>query len=303
MATKKTSSKKQEQPQTSPVTPRNQNMIHWDKLSRPPADALKEIRGGRLKGKTDINPMWRYQAMTEEFGIVGDGWKYEIVNLWTVPAANNQMFAYAQVNLYVKRAGGEWGEAIPGIGGSMMIEKESAGLHSNDEAYKMAVTDALSVAMKMLGVAAEIYAGRWDGSKYMAPAPNGTGPAPRQQQQPRQQQPAQQQQRPPAPAINDEAQIKNGLINSVQVAELKQAVINKGIVPQDFAIWKTLYVQGVTGKAAPKITDIPNSVYGEMYDTVIHDMGDIKRQADEWRAKQEHKNSFDAPESGDDGVA
>jgi len=32
----------------------------------------------------------------------------------------------------------------------------------------MAVTDALSVALKMLGVAADIYLGRWDGSKYAA---------------------------------------------------------------------------------------------------------------------------------------
>ena len=30
----------------------------------------------------------------------------------------------------------------------------------------MAVTDAFSTALKMLGVAADIYAGRWDGSKY-----------------------------------------------------------------------------------------------------------------------------------------
>ena len=30
----------------------------------------------------------------------------------------------------------------------------------------MAVTDALSTALKMLGVAADIYSGRWDGSKF-----------------------------------------------------------------------------------------------------------------------------------------
>ena len=46
------------------------------------------------------------------------------------------------------------------------MAKESKGLYSSDEGYKMAVTDALSVAMKSLGVAADIYAGKWDGSKY-----------------------------------------------------------------------------------------------------------------------------------------
>ena len=35
----------------------------------------------------------------------------------------------------------------------------------------MAVTDAFSTALKMLGVAADIYAGRWDGSKYKESLP------------------------------------------------------------------------------------------------------------------------------------
>jgi len=48
-----------------------------------------------------------------------------------------------------------------------MISKEKDYLYTNDECYKMAVTDALSVAFKALGFGAEIYAGRWDGSKYL----------------------------------------------------------------------------------------------------------------------------------------
>ena len=51
----------------------------------------------------------------------------------------------------------------------MLIQKESSGLYSNDEGYKMAVTDALGTAMKMLGVAAEVYLGNFDGSKYREP--------------------------------------------------------------------------------------------------------------------------------------
>jgi len=59
-----------------------------------------------------------------------------------------------------------WSDAIPAIGGSVLVSKESAGLHASDEGYKMAITDALGTAMKMLGVAADIYAGLWDGTKY-----------------------------------------------------------------------------------------------------------------------------------------
>ncbi len=146
----------------------NGNKRIWDQVKQPPESALKEIKAGRLKGKTDINPQWRYQAMTEVFGPCGIGWKYEIKRLWNEPAAENQLFAFAEVSLYVKD-GESWSDPIPGIGGSMLIENQSRGPHSSDEAYKMATTDALSVSMKMLGVAADIYAGKWDGSKYNDP--------------------------------------------------------------------------------------------------------------------------------------
>lgn len=139
-----------------------QNREIWDKVCRPPQEALKTIKGGRLSGMTDISPQWRFQVMTEVFGPCGRGWSYEIEKLWTESGPEGAVMAFALVKLQVT---GEkyW---IPGIGGSAMIAKESSGLRGNDEAYKMAVTDALSVAMKALGVGADIYAGKWDGSKY-----------------------------------------------------------------------------------------------------------------------------------------
>ena len=158
-----------------------ENLKIWNAVKQPPASALRQIQVGRLSGKTDINPQWRYQAMTEQFGICGIGWRYEVVRLWSEPGPDNQVFAFAQINLYIK-IGEQWSDAIPGIGGHMLTEKEKAGLHANDEGYKMAVTDALSVAMKMLGVGADIYAGLWDGSKYKVvnpePVQTATKPAP-----------------------------------------------------------------------------------------------------------------------------
>ena len=136
----------------------------WDSVKQPPSYALKTIQGGRLKGKTDINPQWRYQVMTEQFGICGVGWSYDVVDLWTV-AVGEEVVAFAKIMLYVK-TDGELSSGIPGVGGSMLVAKEANGIHVSDEAYKMAITDALSVAMKMLGVAADIYAGLFDGTKY-----------------------------------------------------------------------------------------------------------------------------------------
>ena len=141
----------------------------YESLARPPKDALREIPAGKLKGKTDINPQWRYKAMTEKFGLVGIGWKYEIQKLWVEDGANNEKLAFAQVAVMIKD-GDLWSEPIVGIGGSKLVVIERERPTSNDEGYKMAVTDAFSTALKMLGVAADIYAGRWDGSKYKKPA-------------------------------------------------------------------------------------------------------------------------------------
>lgn len=139
----------------------------WNKVSRPPKEALKTIGAGRLKGMTDISPQWRYKIMTEVYGPIGKGWSYSIEKLWTEQGANGEIMAFAQVNLHLCDAHTSDAHiAIPGIGGSKLIAKEREGLHNSDEAYKMAVTDALSVAMKMLGVGADIYMGMWDGSKY-----------------------------------------------------------------------------------------------------------------------------------------
>ena len=162
----------------------------YESLSRPPKYALREIQAGKLKGKTDINPQWRYEAMTQKFGLVGIGWKYEVQKLWTEQGAGNEKLAFAQVAVFVKD-GDAWSEPIVGIGGSKLVQYEKGAFVSNDEGYKMAVTDAFSTALKMLGVAADIYAGRWDGTKY-----NDEPATPPQQQSAPQQPPAQPKKQP-----------------------------------------------------------------------------------------------------------
>jgi hypothetical protein len=146
------------------------NLQYWDKLRQPPKEALKKITGGRLKGMTDISPIWRIKAVTEVFGPCGIGWKFKSVKKWIEQGSDDQALAFVDVEVFIK-VDGEWSEPIPGNGGSMLIAKEKHGPFSSDEAYKMATTDALSSAFKMLGVAADVYAGAYDGSKYNLPEP------------------------------------------------------------------------------------------------------------------------------------
>lgn len=142
-----------------------QNLQIWNTVNQVPSQFLKPITFGALNGKSDINPQWRLQAMTQAFGVVGHGWTYRIVKLWTETGADGQMMAFSEVAVKTKM-NGEWGEEFSGIGGSMLCQIASSKLKSNDEGYKMATTDALSVAFKAVGVAADIYLGNFDGSKY-----------------------------------------------------------------------------------------------------------------------------------------
>jgi len=136
----------------------SKNLELYNKVRSVPESAQKPITGGRLKGKTDINPMWRIKVLTEMFGMCGIGWKTEIIKQWTESHSNGEVAAFVNINLYVK-VNGEWSEPIPGTGGSMFVANEKTGLHISDECYKMAYTDAVSVACKALGVGADIY---WD---------------------------------------------------------------------------------------------------------------------------------------------
>lgn len=147
------------------------NMRFYNKVRAVPAEALKPITAGRLKGFSDINPMWRIKALTETFGPCGFGWWYEITDKQLVPdEATKQVAAFMDILLYVKDPDtGEVSHGIPGTGGSSFVAQERSGPYLSDECFKMALTDAISVAAKSIGMAADVYYDK-DRSKYTATA-------------------------------------------------------------------------------------------------------------------------------------
>lgn len=142
---------------------RADNLRIWEQVREVPPEAKKEIGGGRLKGMTDINPVWRIKKLTEIYGPVGEGWYTDEITERTIQCGD-EIVALVTLKLYTKTAEG-WGKPIFGSGGSMLYAKESKGMFASDEAFKMAYTDALSVACKALGIAADVYFSK-DRTKY-----------------------------------------------------------------------------------------------------------------------------------------
>lgn len=132
-----------------------EKMDIYNRVRSVPDEAKKAISAGRLKGMTDINPMWRIKKLTEEFGPCGIGWWTKVTDRWT-ETVGDETCAFVDLELYVK-VGNEWSKPITGSGGSKLATKERSGVYVSDECYKMAETDALSVACKKLGIGADVY--------------------------------------------------------------------------------------------------------------------------------------------------
>lgn len=138
-------------------SPQGDNLAFWKSWEHVAPGMLKEIKGGNLNGKSDINPVWRFRALTDAFGPCGIGWIVKEVERWKDEAAG-EISANVKVHLLI-RIGGEWSHPIEGVGGSKLCGK-GRGEGINDEAWKMATTDAISVACKALGMGADVYTGR-----------------------------------------------------------------------------------------------------------------------------------------------
>lgn len=132
------------------------NMEIYNKFREVPQEAKKAIAAGRLKGFTDINPMWRIKSLTEQFGVCGFGWYYEVIEQKLENGSDGQKSAFVTIHLFIK-VDGEWSKPIVGLGGSSFIANEKNGAYTSDECFKMALTDALSIACKSLGLGADVY--------------------------------------------------------------------------------------------------------------------------------------------------
>ena len=136
------------------------NLDIYENVRSVPDTACRKITGGRLNGKTDINPMWRIKTLTEQFGPCGIGWYYDVDRQWT-ETHGDEAAAFVNIRLYIN-VSGEWSKPIFGTGGAMFVETQKSGAHVSDECFKMATTDAISVACKQLGIGADVY---WDADK------------------------------------------------------------------------------------------------------------------------------------------
>ena len=163
----------------------SRNMEIYDQVRSVPENAIRPIKDGPLAGKSDINAQWRLETLTRLFGPAGFGFTITQTRQWTESSPTGEVAVFVNVELRVKRDG-QWSEPILGTGGNKLIknvrfwdgDRDVIVPKLNDEAYKMAYTDAISVACKALGLGADVYWGK-DDTKYTS----GEAPATQQQEE------------------------------------------------------------------------------------------------------------------------
>lgn len=128
-----------------------ENMQYYDMGRSVPKNATKSFSNGRFSG-TDINPMWRIKKLTEMFGPVGLGWYTEVTRQEHIMTDDANVMVFVDINLYVKY-GDTWSKPIFGTGGNILKAKGKG----DDDGFKKAYTDALSIACKALGIGADVW--------------------------------------------------------------------------------------------------------------------------------------------------
>lgn len=142
------------------------NTSLWDKLGKTdPAHVKSFKRAGGFSG-TAIRPMWSYRRMTEEFGPCGKGWGVNEPSFQVVPAGD-EILVYCTASIWYHAADDSGPHTVYGVGGDKVIAKFNSGLKSDDEAFKKAFTDAVTNALKLIGVGADVHMGMFDDNKYV----------------------------------------------------------------------------------------------------------------------------------------
>lgn len=156
----------------------NPNMRFYELYRAVPENAQKPIPAGRLKGFTDINPMWRIKCLTELFGPCGTGWDYTVTDKRIEHGANGEIAVFVDIALcYKETPESDWSAPVVGMGGAMFVAKETKGLYTNDDCFKSALTDAIGSACKQIGIGADVYWNK-DASKYDKPEEPAPTPPP-----------------------------------------------------------------------------------------------------------------------------
>lgn len=137
------------------------NLEIWEKYADIDPSFTKPITGKPYKG-TSPNPHYIIRCLTEMFGPAGDGFGWEVVAEGFQPMGE-ELLHWCRIRFWH----GD-GKGFDAYGQTKAVMKTRNGFMSDEDAPKKSLTDAITKAAAQVGVASNIFLGRWDDSKYVA---------------------------------------------------------------------------------------------------------------------------------------
>ena len=142
-----------------------ENMKLWKDAFVTDPSAVKPITGKQYSGNSP-KPYWIVQRATELLGPCGIGWGVQILDERIERFGDVDSVHIAKVRVWYQYDG-KRGE-IEQMGQTKMSYKTSKGSVMLDEdAPKKSVTDAMVKCLSYIGLAGDIFSGRWDDSGYV----------------------------------------------------------------------------------------------------------------------------------------
>ena len=134
----------------------------WNRFADIDPAFTKPITGKDYRG-TSPNPHYVIQCLTEMFGPVGVGFGWEVEQDEFTPIGE-EVLHWCRIRFWhTDRSNG-----FSAYGQTKALMKTKNGLRLDEDAPKKSLTDAITKAASQIGIAANIFLGRWDDSKYVA---------------------------------------------------------------------------------------------------------------------------------------
>lgn len=138
------------------------NLDLWERHADVDPRYTKAIVGKGYKG-TSPSPQYVIRCLTDMFGPVGKGFGWDVTAEGWQPLGD-EVLHWCRIRFWhTDRANG-----FDAYGQTMALMSTKNGLKADEDAPKKSLTDAIVKAASQIGVAANIFLGRWDDQKYVA---------------------------------------------------------------------------------------------------------------------------------------
>ena len=143
------------------------NLRYWERFADIDPKFTKPITGKAYKG-TSPNPQYVIRCLTEIFGPVGEGFGWDVVAEDFTPLADETLH-WCRIRFWHTTRE----NAFDSYGQTKAVSIAKRGTPQqyamvDEDAPKKSLTDAIIKAASQIGIAANIFLGRWDDQKYVA---------------------------------------------------------------------------------------------------------------------------------------